>query len=606
MYRKERMCAFDYRYCPVWMLIALLAILPFKTSLAQQAEKPIDEVRVLIDISGSMKRTDPNNLRSPALRLFVSLLPTGSHAGGWTFGQWVNMLIKPAPVDGQWKESARSAADQINSHGMFTNIEEAMQGSTWDWTRPAPGHHRSLILLTDGLVDISENPIEDTNSRNRILENLLPRLQSAGVKINTIALSAESDTELLRQLSATTGGWFETVNSAEGLEKLFLRMFDKVATANTLPLTNNRVTVDGSIKEATFLVFREADGAETSLTTPSSETLIFKDHPEAIQWHKESRYDLITITNPESGDWQINAKLDPENRVMVVTDLQLKTTALPNDMAANKPVTFQIHLEQEGKVIQRREFLQFVKVALTQTSMKDEKWQWDLYDNGNEPDVAANDGIYTGLLRESLIDGEHEFEINVDGTTFQRNTRQLVKVYDQPIRADISPLDDGRIVISVVPYLSLVNADSMNVEATHIKPSGEKKNIQVPRVSTSEWRLELDEHETPGKHSISIHVIGDSPDGEKIDASVAPKLFQIGEIKAEPQDEHKQAPSAEPSSTETNGGNAAQDVNWLFVGLRMLVMNIFLIALIFAGYKLWPRIRKWLISNPTEGFANAK
>jgi uncharacterized protein (TIGR03503 family) len=603
--REGRMIAFVYRHCPVWVLIILLAILPLKASLAQQAGKSIDEVRVLIDISGSMKRTDPNNLRSPALGLFVSLLPTGSHAGVWTFGQWVNMLIKPGPVDGEWKISARSAAEKINSHGMFTNIEAAIHDSTWDWARPAPGHRRSLILLTDGLVDISEDSGEDANSRNRIIENLLPRLRSAGVKMNTIALSQESDTDLLRQLAAATGGWFETVESADRLEKLFLRMFEKVANTSTLPLTDNRVTIDKSIKEVTFLIFRESEDKDSSITTPNGDIITPQNHPKEIQWHKESRYDLVTINTPEPGEWLIDAKLDPDNRVMVVTDLQLKSTILPNDLTANKPVTFRVTLEQEGKIIQRREFLQFVKVALTQTSMKDKKWQWELSDDGKAPDTAANDGIYSGHLEESLTDGEYEFEVNVDGTTFQRNTRQLVKVYDHPVSAEITSPDDGRITISMVPYLSLINADTMHVEAEHIRPSGEKKDIQIPRVSTSEWRLELDEHENPGKHSMSLHVTGNSPEGEKIDIRIAATLFEIG-TQVEPQNNLEKASSAIPASNETNSDHAAQNVNWLFVGLRILVLNIFLAALIFAGYKLWPRIRKKLIPNPTESFANAK
>jgi hypothetical protein len=43
------------------------------------------DIRVLIDVYGSMKQNDPNNLRQPALRLLTGLLPTGSKAGIWTF-----------------------------------------------------------------------------------------------------------------------------------------------------------------------------------------------------------------------------------------------------------------------------------------------------------------------------------------------------------------------------------------------------------------------------------------------------------------------------------------------------------------------------------------
>ena len=225
-----------------WTAIVLLCTLCLPTAWAAKktTADPVDDVRVLIDISGSMKRTDPNNLRRPALRLFTSLLPKDADAGVWTFGQWTNMLVKHGPVDKAWKDKARKAADKISSHGLRTNIEDVLRRATWDWKRPDAGHRRSLILLTDGLVDISKKSAENAASRERILNEILPRLQQAGVTIHTIALSSESDASLLEQLAAATGGWFETIDSADGLERLFLRMFEKVSKADTLPLSATR------------------------------------------------------------------------------------------------------------------------------------------------------------------------------------------------------------------------------------------------------------------------------------------------------------------------------------------------------------------------------
>ena len=42
------------------------------------ATEPVNDVRVMIDISGSMKHNDPHNLRAPALRLLTGLLPKGA------------------------------------------------------------------------------------------------------------------------------------------------------------------------------------------------------------------------------------------------------------------------------------------------------------------------------------------------------------------------------------------------------------------------------------------------------------------------------------------------------------------------------------------------
>ncbi len=65
----------------VWLAAVLLL------AVTVQAAEPLPDVRLLIDVSGSMRQSDPNNLREPALELMLRLLPEGSRAGVWTFGQ---------------------------------------------------------------------------------------------------------------------------------------------------------------------------------------------------------------------------------------------------------------------------------------------------------------------------------------------------------------------------------------------------------------------------------------------------------------------------------------------------------------------------------------
>src|SRR5690606_40548020 len=72
---------FKHRWLSGVILLSLLSC--FSLAQAQEpAELPAD-VRILVDISGSMKETDPANLRIPAVNLLVELLPEASQAGIW-------------------------------------------------------------------------------------------------------------------------------------------------------------------------------------------------------------------------------------------------------------------------------------------------------------------------------------------------------------------------------------------------------------------------------------------------------------------------------------------------------------------------------------------
>ena len=283
----------------IFQLVLVLPMLGAGSVLAAQGSgKSTQDLRVLIDVSGSMKHNDPHNLRTPALRLLVGLLADGTHAGVWTFAKLVNMQIPHARIDQAWRADAMESAGTIHSRGLFTNIEQALRTSTWNWHQPDPHTQRTLILLTDGMVDVADNPAENNASRQRILTTILPALRTAQVTVHTIALSANADHDLLRRLSMETGGWNEQVDDAAQLPRIFSRLHEKAAQPNTLPLRDNRFTIDGSVREATILVFTGEQQPPVKLFPPGATPLTAAAPGEQVSWYRGPGYHLITVREP--------------------------------------------------------------------------------------------------------------------------------------------------------------------------------------------------------------------------------------------------------------------------------------------------------------------
>ena len=82
-----------------------------------------DDIRILIDVSASMKKTDPLDHRISALKLFNGLISEGSRAGVWTIDRYVEMTVKLGTVNDEWRETADAGVSTIRSNGNFTNIE---------------------------------------------------------------------------------------------------------------------------------------------------------------------------------------------------------------------------------------------------------------------------------------------------------------------------------------------------------------------------------------------------------------------------------------------------------------------------------------------------
>ena len=105
---------------------------------------------------------------------------------------------------------------------------------------------------------------------------------------------------------------------------------------------------------------------------------------------------------------------------MVVTNLKLRTTQLPNNLSVEDAPYYFVQLIQGGEVIRRKEFLDLVKVTLRQRQQGGDQWEWRLLDDGKGADTAAGDGTFSQKLSESMKVGRYELSLLLDGTTFQR------------------------------------------------------------------------------------------------------------------------------------------------------------------------------------------
>ena len=516
MYSPGKRAAALFSYLILLLLIPNLA---YSETLDDEALK--GDVRVLIDVSGSMKKNDPENLRAPALRLLVGLMGEDTRAGVWTFGQYVNMLIPWSDVDGQWKEKARDASQEIHSKALFTNIEEALKRSSRDWTKPKEGTDRHLILLTDGIVDVDKDPTVSELSRQRILDELLPRLNNADAKIHTISLSNNADQALLKQLSGTTGGIFHKAEEADGLERIFLRMFENVSQADTVPLEGNKFTIDSSIEEATILVFKN-DEKPTQFKTPSGQVFDKSNHPENVTWHEENNYDLVTLKTPISGTWEILAKMDPDNRVMVVTNLQIRHSDVPKVAYKTPEFNFLLALAQDGEIISRPAFLRFVSID---TSYSDTPVTQVLNDNGENGDDVAGDGIFAAniQLANNLPKGTYQFNVLVDGTTFKREFHQDVRLFTSSGEAVVE-LEDTTATLKLFPELELVDPHSVTAIALIWDTAAEETRVPMTRLDEQTWHLDISEYQPLETFTFSVAMQGKLWNGEALIDEIAAKM----------------------------------------------------------------------------------
>ncbi|MCU7926422.1 MAG: VWA domain-containing protein [Candidatus Thiodiazotropha sp. (ex Dulcina madagascariensis)] len=566
------------------------------------------DARILIDVSGSMKKNDPKNLRRPALRLLVGLLSSQTRAGVWTFGQYVNMQIPLGQVDNAWKARARKRSKSIGSPGQFTNIEDALRRSTEDWSGPPGPYRRSVILLTDGMVDISKDRAKNTASKQRILKKILPRLKRQDVTVYTIALSKNADHELMRELAVSTDGWYEQVENADQLQKVFLRIFEKVGKPDALPLKDNKFSIDKSITEATLLVFRKPGAQPTEIVPPQGAAFNADSAPAGVSWHRDDGYDMLTIADPRAGEWKVRAELDPDNRVMVVTDLKMPVTELPNRLVQGRSLPIVAGFTDHGKPIRKQEFLQMVSVSATRKDAAGESEARPLLDNGRESDAAAGDGRFSMAFGgESLNSGIGELVISATGPTFVREKRITFEVVP-PVVLEVSPKGDGGLLsVKITPDTQLIDPASLRVDAWMEDAEGGVFPLNLETgTGVSGTHGEIDLMGFAGKRKITVKAVADSLSGGDIaylddpvevegmklpdpEPVVVPPPEKSPPVDAEPAPAPEPAP--EPPPAEPNSADKEEEGSgWITATIWFGVLNLVLISAV-VGAIWWVRRR---------------
>jgi len=494
------------------LLICVLAFfLPVRQLMA--AEDAVNDVRILIDVSGSMKKNDPQNLRSPALEMLVGLLPKGSNAGVWTFAKYVNQLAPHQVINNQWRDKAAAKSNKIHSKGLFTDIEQVLDKATANQKQADPKTRRSVILLSDGLVDISPNAEPNIQSRQNILNKLVPRLKEANVAVHTIALADSSDHVLLRDISLATDGWYEQVNDAEQLQRVFLHLFEKVANTESIPLKQNSFQVDASVSEMTVLVFRKDNDKETELVAPDKTRITLKTNSENIRWrHNEVNFDLVTIEEPEPGSWYVDANVDPDNRVMVVTDLKLKTSDLPNNILIGETLEFDVSLTEKDDVITRLDFLSLVDMGL-----KHENEYTDAMEENLNP--LKKEGIYRTVVGNTFQPGRNDIVTTANSGTFERQRRQSINVVEVPFTIDVSQLIDEpvrthRLILK--PDTSLINNETMSVSAMLTADDGNEWPYEVIKMLDNTWQLTIAELQPLESYTVNMQFKGETVKGRPV------------------------------------------------------------------------------------------
>jgi Mg-chelatase subunit ChlD len=382
------------------------------------------DIILLLDSSGSMKRTDPSNYRREAAKLFISLLSKDDRIGIISFGDSATILMPLTQNTQQNREGLFNALNKISSKEMTTNITEAVQKG-FDQVRPSQ-QKKVLLMLSDGKLDLG-SPEKDASALAR-LNQLVIEVAKEIVNLYTMAFTAESDSALLETLAKETGGLFRYAREDRDVHRMFAAIFERIKSPDTVPLEGETFTIDSQIREATVLVSKKP-GIALSLIDPSNRKYTKAHHAPAMAWFESSVFDMITIQEPPAGTWRVKLSVNEGNKVYILTHLNLKTSFDRSFVTRGERIPIEAWLEKQGGIVTEKDVLAITVFSAEMTGPDNKVVKLDLAGGTTSTAAQPGSGKYSAQLQVTAA-GDHTLRLSAQGKTFTREKTFLFRAVE--------------------------------------------------------------------------------------------------------------------------------------------------------------------------------
>jgi len=214
----------------------LFAILAFCMSSTAPAEQETgQEIVLLIDNSGSMRKNDPRSLTKQAVARFVQSSPAGSRVALIMFDKKVEVLAPLTPINETTRLDLLTRLDRIDFKGPLTNSGEALRRAIEMLKQAgAPERKRTVVFMSDGIIDTG-NPARDLKAAETMRGELASAAAEANIRIFAIAFTNNADIQLMQDLAkATDGRYFQPMQPGD-LAGVFAEMSELFVAETAKP-----------------------------------------------------------------------------------------------------------------------------------------------------------------------------------------------------------------------------------------------------------------------------------------------------------------------------------------------------------------------------------
>jgi uncharacterized protein (TIGR03503 family) len=311
---------------------------------------------------------------------------------------------------------------------------------------------------------------------------------------------------------------------------------------NQIPYFDNRFRIDDELEEVTFLFYRRSGTQPVILVRPDGSKLKINSAPkDKVQWFDDRTFDMIKIKSPMVGPWQVIGEVEPNSKIMVVSEIKLQVTPLPEIILQGETLKMEGRLFNGEMAIDNPSFNDVLVLDVDFFSTNNSEFDnfgaepiklTSFRDDGRDLDEHANDSLFTGEFELDFAPGEWEPIYIVKMPMATRELRQTpIIVQKNPITISVETTQDekGVHIVTFAINNSFVKPDSILIQGKVTFPDRQVEPFSVMQGQGLK-RTHNIEFTEPGIHRIQIGVFGETTNGREFRATVSEFSFNVDRI----------------------------------------------------------------------------
>lgn len=349
----------------ILVVVLMLTIVSDKVLVKAENEQKRMNVVFVMDESGSMKKTDAEQLRYNAMDLFMGLAAdSGNYMGAVAFDTEIILKQDIVPIDGTASKNALSQKVRNSGSNGDTNIGKAIETATQMLQEQGnPNLSSAIIVLSDGNTDLKSSDAYQASIDSK--NNAINAARANGYKIYSVCLNTngEANPDELKEISEATGAISIEVQSAEDLKNVFNYFYNIIYSTETIVLGDVVIPESGEV-EIPFSIPRiGVEEANIIISTLNRNTAYTLFRPDGIAYTADEMEDIriavdtfsiLKIKNPASGAWKLRVVGIPGDNVKIEMvynadlSIQMDINDGNSNYVANDDISFAAKLMEKG------------------------------------------------------------------------------------------------------------------------------------------------------------------------------------------------------------------------------------------------------------------